>query len=79
VHRRALKLCLLCFLETTDCTSDGSSGGRTINVGSPSDGLLARLAVPDACGLSLHRLLSAEAARVLSMLCNFHLLDVFSQ
>ena len=48
-------------------------------VGSSSDGLLARLAVPDADRVSLHGGLSAECADIFGVLSDFHLLDLLSE
>ena len=49
------------------------------SVGSSSNSLLARLAVPDADGVSLDCGLSAECADVLGVLGDFHLLDLLSE
>ena len=48
-------------------------------VGSSSDSLVARLAVPDSDGMSLDGGLSAECADVFGVLGDFHLLDLFSE
>ena len=48
-------------------------------VGSSSNGLVARLAVPDSNGVSLDCGLSAECADVFGVLGDFHLLDLLSE
>ena len=48
-------------------------------VGSSSNGLLARLAVPDSGGVTLDSGLSAEGACVLGVLGDFHLLDLLTE
>jgi len=48
-------------------------------VGSSSDSLVARLAVPDSDRMSLDGCLSAEGADVFGVLGDFHLLDLFSE
>lgn len=48
-------------------------------VGSSSDGLVARLAVPDTNRVSLDGGLSAEGADVSGVLGDFHLLDLLSE
>lgn len=58
----------------------GGDGRRRVERVSPTgDDLLAALAFPNTGGLSLHAVLAAEYARVLRVLLNLHLLDVFSQ
>ena len=49
------------------------------SVCSSSDGLVARLAVPDSDGMSLDGGLSAECADVFGVLSDFHLLDLLSE
>jgi hypothetical protein len=49
------------------------------SVCSSSDGLVARLAVPDTNGVTLDSGLSTEGADVFGVLCDFHLLDLLSQ
>jgi hypothetical protein len=56
-----------------------SPGYVRYSVGSSSDGLLARLAVPDSDGMSLDSGLSTECADVFGVLCDFHLLDLLSE
>lgn len=46
---------------------------------SSSNGLLARLAVPDSHRVSLDGGLSAECADIFGVLCDFHLLDLLSE
>lgn len=48
-------------------------------VGSSSNSLLARLAAPDADGVALDGVLSAESAHVLGVLCDFHLLHLLTE
>lgn len=48
-------------------------------VGSSSNSLVARLAVPDSDGMSLDGGLSAECADVFGVLGDFHLLDLLSE
>lgn len=49
------------------------------SVGSSSNSLLARLAVPDADGVSLDCGLSAECADVFGVLSDLHLLDLLTE
>ena len=44
-----------------------------------SDGLFATSAFPDSYGVSLDSVLAAESADVSGVLCDFHLLDLFSE
>jgi hypothetical protein len=44
-----------------------------------SNGLRARAACPDANSLALDRVLAAEGASVLGVLCDLHLTDLLSQ
>ena len=46
---------------------------------SASNGLLARPAVPDTGGVTLHGVLSAERTGVLGVLGDFHLLDLLTE
>ena len=47
--------------------------------GTTGDGLVAASALPDANGLTLYGVLAAEGADIASVLCNFHLLDLFAE
>lgn len=49
------------------------------SVGTTSNSLLAGLAVPDTDGMTLDGDLSAECARVLGVLCDFHLLHLLTE
>lgn len=49
------------------------------NIGTASNGLLARLAVPDTNGVALDSVLSAEGTRVAGVLGDFHLLHLLTQ
>jgi hypothetical protein len=49
------------------------------SVGTTSNSLVARLAVPDTDGMTLDVDLAAESASVLGVLCDFHLLDLLTQ
>jgi hypothetical protein len=47
--------------------------------GTTSNSLLASLALPDSYRVSLDSILAAECADVSGVLCDFHLLDLFSE
>lgn len=57
----------------------GGRGGKNVRdgVSATSNSLLARLAVPDADGVSLDSDLAAEGAGVAGVLGHFHLLDLW--
>jgi len=67
------------LLQTTYRTPDRRCRGRAVDICTTCDGLLAGLAMPNTGALPLHCLLATKAARVLSMLCDLHLLNVFPQ
>lgn len=71
------------FIFPHELLSEVARGGFRVNirdgVGTTGGGLLAALAVPDADGLALDGVLSAEGAGVLGVLRGFHLLDHLPQ
>lgn len=68
--------------RTADCVATASGTPRSIVSNNPcttSDGLAAALAVPDAHGMPLDRVLATERADVPGVLGNFHLLHLLSE
>ena len=67
--------------QTADGGPDRGGGGGGVSPGTSGDLDAAVLgaAVPDADGVTLHAVLSAEGAGVLCVLGDFHLLDGFSE
>jgi hypothetical protein len=72
-------LCFVDLPQPTDCTPDGSCGGRCYCPGTSSDNLLTRSASPDSNSLPPDSILATESAGVTGVLCDFHLLDLFSE
>src|ERR1700742_4121504 len=72
------------ILASNDCQPDPAAskvGRRHLRdgPGTTGDGLLARLAVPDANSCALYGVLSAEGADVAGVLGDFHLLHLLTQ
>lgn len=79
---KCIYLDCLSLIELPESTNSGSNGRRSSSANSPrtsSHSFRASLALPDADGLALDGVFSAEGAGVLCVLGDFHLLDCFTQ
>jgi len=65
--------------QTTNGRADSGGGSSAEDVSTASNGLGARLALPDTSSLALHAVLAAEHASVLGVLGDLDLLDLLTQ